>query len=374
MQKKKVLYILSTLKRSGTLNVVFNIIKNLDRDYFEPYILTLSPEPQISMWDDFKGINVHLNTLNLSRIEAYFFAVKKIGNFIKEIKPDIIHTHGFRPDFLVQRYFGQYKQVSTLHNYPLYDYTRLYGNFKGKVLAYLHMDCIKKIDEPIACSRSISEDYQDNNKINIEYIQNGVDAGLFKPVSNELKLELRKKLNLPLDKKIFIGLGKQLKRKNNETIISAFGRQEIPENIEMFFAGEGPEYNNIKELSKNNPKIKLLGNITNVSEYLQASDFFISASLAEGLPNAVMEAMACGLPCILSDIRPHREIFEYNKSAGLFFESKNDQKLAELIKFLVNNENIDYHRKDVRNIIENHLSAEIMSQNYQNLYKKILGV
>ena len=71
---------------------------------------------------------------------------------------------------------------------------------------------------------------------------------------------------------------------------------------------------------------KLIGH---VQEYLGASNYFISASLAEGLPNSVLEAMACGLPCILSNIPPHVEIHEMNKDSSLMFDIKDVKGLRD---------------------------------------------
>ena len=61
----------------------------------------------------------------------------------------------------------------------------------------------------------------------------------------------------------------------------------------------------------------LFGQQPDVHRYLSAADFFVFASRYEGLPLAVLEAMACGLPCLLSDIPPHREIADEGKAAML---------------------------------------------------------
>ena len=65
--------------------------------------------------------------------------------------------------------------------------------------------------------------------------------------------------------------------------------------------------------------IKYLGHIEQPLKYLQASDFLISASVSEGLPNTVLESLACGIPVILSDIEPHREILEEG-NVGIIFD------------------------------------------------------
>lgn len=56
------------------------------------------------------------------------------------------------------------------------------------------------------------------------------------------------------------------------------------------------------------PSVVFHGFVDNVVPWLQASDLFVSASASEGMPLAVLEALSCGLPALLSDIPPHREI------------------------------------------------------------------
>ncbi|WJY17141.1 glycosyltransferase [Pectobacteriaceae bacterium CE90] len=65
--------------------------------------------------------------------------------------------------------------------------------------------------------------------------------------------------------------------------------------------------------------VQFLGQRDNVFPYLVAADFFISPSYNEGLPNTVLEALSCGVHCILSDISPHEELsIEHPEYISLF--------------------------------------------------------
>ena len=79
----------------------------------------------------------------------------------------------------------------------------------------------------------------------------------------------------------------------------------------LLFAGDGPLARACKGLAGGDPRIHFLGQISNVQDYLQVADVFVSAALSEGLPNTVLEAMASGLPTVLSDIPAHREILDF---------------------------------------------------------------
>jgi glycosyltransferase involved in cell wall biosynthesis len=134
--------------------------------------------------------------------------------------------------------------------------------------------------------------------------------------------------------------------------------------------GSGALRQECLNLAAGRTNIRIIGFVDNVRDYLHSADFFVSASLTEGCPNAVMEAMACGLPVILSDILPHREILDYDSRAGLLFSSQNSDSLSNaLSKALA----IDYEEQAsaALDIMANHLNAEVMSAKYQELYTRL---
>jgi len=357
---KKVLYIVSTLKKTGPIIVLANIIKYLDRNKFEPIILTLSPEPNNSMKDHFHDyLDVRIYTLGLSRIQSLFFASNKLKLFFKENNIDIIHSHGFRADSLTSK-LSNIKNIATLHNYPFYDYPMKFGKLKGEWMAMLHLKTIKNQNKiNIACAKTISNEFKQHN-LSLQYIQNGVDTEKFKCLNKDDIYKLKIKLKISSDKKIFITVGSLISRKDMETVIKGFKLFNSDKTSILLIAGEGPEKENLQFISDDN--IVFLGNISNVVEYLQISDCFISASLAEGLPNTVLEAMACGLPTILSDIPSHRELYENEKVE--IFSIKDDIKLSKLLKII----DLAKQKEISLKLINNHFSAKSMSEKYQKIY------
>lgn len=367
----KVMYIVSTLKRSGPIIQLLYIIKNLDRNKFKPKIITLSKEPSDTLKDKFIDLNVDIDSLNLSRVMGLFLSKSKLMNIINKEKPDIIHSHGIRADYLSSYYLEKFPRVSTLHNYPDYDYKMTYGKLKGKLMAIMHFNFLKKIELPIACSKSVSQMLLKNKSFKVDFIQNGVDINKYSAPCDIKKHNLKEKLKIPKDKKIFISVGHLSSRKDPVTIINGFKKSKISKQSHLLFLGDGKLkskcINEIGELSN----IQLVGRVDNVNEYLKTGDYFISSSLAEGLPNTVMESLSSGLPCLLSNIPPHREILEFNDRAGFLFKKGDINDLSQkLDKFL----EVDYEEMSnaARLIIEDNLSAQIMSEKYQNKYVKLI--
>ena len=111
--------------------------------------------------------------------------------------------------------------------------------------------------------------------------------------------------------------------------------------------------------------------VDNVEEYLHASDIYISSSKSEGLPNGVLEAMACGLPLIVSNIPQHTEIIELNKKSGLTYRLGDIDDLKEKINQMLIQDLIAMGNESNKVVIQD-LSAELMSKRYQDIYKEII--
>lgn len=363
---KKILYIVSTLKRSGPTNQLSYIIKYLDKNKFEPVLLTLSLEPsEDSMKTYFvDDLGVRVKTLGLSRIKGLFFAKQYIKKFIKDNNIDLVHSQGIRADGLMSGI--NIPSVATLRNYPYYDYPMKFGKFKGYLMARSHLKAVKnKSNCSIACAKTIAEEFKQNN-LNLGFIQNGVDTEKFFPLSIDQKNKLRKKLGLNLNQRIFITVGSLITRKDMVTVVEGFKKYNDV-NALLLVAGDGIEKVGLEIIA--NSSVRFLGNISNVVEYLQVSDCFISASLAEGLPNTVLEAMSCGLPTILSDIASHLELYEGEK--GNFFKVRDINHLAQLLGVI--SQNIELQKEISLKLVQEKFSADVMSEKYQKVYKEKLN-
>jgi len=97
MDKIKIVYIISTLVKSGPVNVLYNLIKYIDKNRYNVTIITLSPENEKhSRLKEFESLGIKVQSLNLSRLQGYLFGGFKLRQIINKVKPDIIHSHCFR--------------------------------------------------------------------------------------------------------------------------------------------------------------------------------------------------------------------------------------------------------------------------------------
>jgi glycosyltransferase involved in cell wall biosynthesis len=110
-----------------------------------------------------------------------------------------------------------------------------------------------------------------------------------------------------------------------------------------------------------------------VFEYLQGADVFILPSRAEGLSNALLEAMTCGLPVVVSNIPANVNVTEHNKN-GLVFTAGDANSLAGAVSLLLEESGLrERLGKAARQTIENRYSLDFIADCYVSLYRDVLS-
>lgn len=140
------------------------------------------------------------------------------------------------------------------------------------------------------------------------------------------KNEKRKEIGIHADDFVLLSVGELIPRKNHEVVIRAMSvlKQEGQlTNLEYVICGRGTYESELKNLAEELDvagHIHFLGYRTDIAEICNCADLFVFMSHQEGLPVALMEAMACGLPAVCSDIRGNTDLIENNVS-GLITSS-----------------------------------------------------
>lgn len=370
MQKIKVLYIISSLRSCGPVNVLYNIIKYIDRNIFDISIVTLCKVDRDVRKNEFFLLKINIIELEYSRFSMQLYGRNKLKGCINRIKPDVIHSHCFRSTIYLSKFAKYYKTCVTIHNVPHEDYIYHYGKILGWIMQKIYYNAIKSINNRISCSESIKKEI---GKIGVESISivNGIDVFDVKDVNIIEKNNLKKELNLLENKKIMIVVGELITRKNPLFPIEAFKKMQL-EDWQLIFLGDGPLKNQCEKVASGHD-VFFLGRVKKIFKYLLAADVFVSASYAEGMPNAVLEAMMMGVPVLLSDIDSHKEIYNYNNEIGNIFENNNFFDFEKKFKCLINK---DYLARCVaaKKLVREKFAASYMSYIYQKNYIKFLNI
>lgn len=136
-------------------------------------------------------------------------------------------------------------------------------------------------------------------RIPVQVVRPGVDKKRFNIVSNREKVELRKKLNLPESKKIFLFVGRLVKAKGLDFFIRAM--EELPDNCFAVLVGEGDQLTSLLDSIRVNSleeKISYCGRTSRVEDFYKACDVFVMSSTYEPLGQTLLEAIACGMSVV----------------------------------------------------------------------------
>lgn len=366
----KVIYLISrAISSDGPVNQALNILTGLNRiSGVEAILVTLSPELENKSWL-WKFINNGIEVFQLNQPPKNLYkCISILRSYIRDNRVDIVHSSGYRADFVNMHLRNCVTTISTQRSNPK-ECAEEFPKLLHPIINRFHVHIIKKLHSRVACSRSLQKIFRDEEGIDIDCVQNAVNTEYFKPLDSLAKTKLRAELELPISERIFLVLGSLLPRKNNKVIIQAFNDAKISSS-KLIFVGSGSEECYLKDLAGTNPNIIFVGVTNNPLKYLQTADILVSSSLAEGLPNTVLEALSCGLPAILSNINPHKELIN-QPCTGFFFESSSVVDLTAIFKESTNWD-IAQMSKNARNTAENKFSTSILANNYLSIYRKYL--
>jgi len=356
--------VVSTLKESGPVNVVYNIIKGCTENEIEFHIVSISKEPTNNLVNRFLKLSVNYKNLELNRFSSIFKGRNALKKYLITKNINIIHLHGFRPNYLGFLMAKSYKTISTIHNNPYEDYINRYGKILGKIMNFSQDNFFKGMNAVVSVSESNT--ILISTKINKEVItiENGIDTNKFRQSETSRKL-IRNGLGLRDKDLLFISVGHLSYIKNPLFIIDAFKKTKF-KNAKLIFLGDGKLYKNCISRIENDNRVMLLGRKENVTDYFSASDVLISSSITEGMPNAVIEAMSCNNILLLSKIPSHNDILSKG-NIGYSFSINNLDSLKDAI-IKVDRTRSEFKIKELRATAINNFDLTIMSKEYKKLY------
>lgn len=167
----------------------------------------------------------------------------------------------------------------------------------------------------------------------ISVLRNGVDLELFTPGDRN-----KARAELGLSGKTILSVGHLIDRKGHDLVIDAM--RSIPD-ITLLIAGEGEKRSALEAQAKRVgllERVRFLGPVAheNLNKIYRSADMLVLASSREGWPNVLLEAMACGTPCIATNIPGSNEVIG-DPAAGELVEHRSSGAIAEAIKTMIAN-------------------------------------
>jgi glycosyltransferase involved in cell wall biosynthesis len=324
--------------------------------------------PEASGENAVESVNLHL--LRMSRHPILHCDPIRVRRLVKKIEPDILHAHyvsgygllgalsGFRPFILSA--WGSDVLVAARES----QLEKWAARFAVRRADAIHCDADHIIGRLIELGAK-------PEKIKIIYF--GVDTQKFQPIPKSGKLQ--SELGL-FDSPVIISLRSLEPIYDIETLINSIPMvlKEIPE-AKFLVVGGGSQEAKLKEQAKSlgiSQSMKFTGQIPNdeLPGYLNSADIYVSTSLSDaGLASSTAEAMACGLPVIITDFGDNKKWVEDGVN-GFLIPLRNPQLLATRIIQLIRNREVrDKFGRINRQIIVERNDWETEMKKVEKLYE-----
>lgn len=329
--KKRVLHIIQSLDSGGCENMLLRTIPLLT-DEFEHQIITLHRLGELAPRFAEKRIPVTtVHWRGFLDIAGY----KRLLTAVHQFAPSVTITYLFHAD-MVGRLFLQRKMSA-----PVIPFLRTTYNHPKYLIARLMEKATKSlVPRYLANSEAVKDFYVSKigvPKEKITVISNGIDTDYFDSIVPDPNL--RQSLRILPDDFVIICVANFHPNKGHRYLLDAFeATYQKHTNVRLLLIGDGAERNNLERQIVNyqsKENILFLGRRTDVPQLLKISDCFVLPTLFEGMSNAIMEAMASGLPVITTDIPENRFLIKNNIN-GILVKANDAEELSRSISLLKN--------------------------------------
>ncbi|MHA2961924.1 glycosyltransferase family 4 protein [Priestia megaterium] len=317
-------------------------------------------------------IDLVRNPFSMKNIKAY----RQMIDLIKKEEFDAIHCNtpiGGVLGRLCGRKLKVPKVIYTAHGFHFYEGAPPVKSSLFKSVEFLlskYTDAIITMNEE---DRGAALNFQKNKNLNVYYVPGvGVDTSPHILEENE-KRTLRESLGFKSDDIVLISMGDLITRKNYEASIKALSEVSA-KNVHLLVCGKGPKLESlnklVNELDLQN-RVHFLGFRQDVRDLLSIADIFLFTTYQEGLPRSMMEAMAAGLPCIVSDVRGNRDLIEHGKG-GYLYHPTDFRGFSKGIDILSKDENLRRDMKEQNLKIIKEYDVENVKRVMKDIYIKEL--
>jgi glycosyltransferase involved in cell wall biosynthesis len=341
-------------------------------------VLTSAPQPGNQIIRLFDNINIHkvgVHKKNLHfwrRIEIFEWIIKAglyYRKMIKQKKYDFVHSFfGFPTGWFCYRSRSKLPYIISLRGSDVPGKNLRFA-FEYKLLGLIFTAIWKNASALIACSEGLKQRaLRFYPEVKIDVIPNGVDIEKFRPVSEN---RIKKSDIIRL-----ITVGRLSITKRVDILIDAVKiLVEQGKNVKLLIVGGGPLKDSLEKLTTqknltNFIEFKGIVDSEQMPQFYQNSDLYISATMQEGMSNAMLEAMASGLPIITTQCEGIDELIKEN---GIIVKDETADEIAKTISELVmNTGKLESMSRAARKLSEN-FTWKSISEEYLKFYQKILS-
>lgn len=364
-----IIYLVPYLANTGPINVLYNIVKHLDRVRYTPKIVTLDASSKYTNGN--KAIFERLGVEIIEHSYSHWYLQFHVSSIAQDLErrffnsDTLFHAHGYYPT-LILACMKNRRKITTIHSICNQDFVMSKGIVMGHYMSYTFKRALKKMNMNVTISDFMESYYAQDKTLKLTTVYNGVN--LPKSYTDSEKADIKQRLEISSETKVFLYPANVSYLKNQKSIINAL-KQSYRTDFVILFAGKGPAEEEYRILAQDDKRFQFLGFQMDLSPFWAITDFLISASRSEGMPMAVLEAIVQGIPPVLSDIPQHRELLlkVMNGTSTCFILDDNNSMLQTFESVL----DSDINRDKIRQTAQRLYTSEIMSHNYSCVYNSL---
>lgn len=347
----KLFLIIPTLKQGGAERVMSELANQFSqKNTLEVHLVLLA------QGDDFYSVHQKITIHRLGfenrgrvlKVISELLTLRKLRKLLKQHKPDAV--------------------LSFMEKYN--SFTLLSSLFLGlRIFVSDRSNPLKEISKSIERLRKVTYRYATGivaqTQLAKDILEKKVGHKNIRVIPNPVK-EIQRYPHVKREK-IILSVGRLIPEKGHKYLIEAFSKLNNREDWSVIILGDGilrtELEDQIKQLNLQN-QVKLLGAVNNIDQYLAKASIFVFPSISEGFPNALIEAMSAGLPCLSFDCDAGpRDVIE-NKKNGILIEPKNIDELILSLTYLIEKEEIRNQIGEEASKIASKLAKNRISEEY----------
>ncbi|MDH4361612.1 MAG: glycosyltransferase family 4 protein [Nitrospirota bacterium] len=311
-RQSRLLYVVGQLGLGGLERQLYYLLENLDRARYQPSIVVWNLNPDDKYYRDIEELDIPI--YGFPAVWNPLSKLKALRALARQVLPEVIHSYGFHTNFAA--YYAAWGAGSLAIGSLRGDFVRARqegGAFKGALNARWP-DC--HISNSRASVESTDGPFRPKR---VFVVRNALDLKNFKCVSGTFTKR---------DYVAAVGSLLPVKRWDRLLKVARVLKTVVGDDIHFQIAGDGPLRSALEKLAGDlgiSGCVKFLGAVHDIPTFLSGAKFLVHTSESEGCPNAVMEAMACGLPVVAMEAGEIPYLVEAGKTG--FVVSQGDEAM-----------------------------------------------
>ena len=384
MKPVDIALIITDLEPGGAERCLVELATRLDPQRFRPVVYCLGPSPQAgkdSCLQALEAARIAVHCLHARNNWQFFPVVRRLQRLLKAQNPQLVQTFLFHANIagrIAARWAGTPRVVSGIR----------VAQHRGRWRLWLDRLTDRLVDRHVCVSQAVAQFSTQQARLSAEklvVIPNGVDLTRF-PAPTPADLT---QLGIAPGQRVVVYVGRLDRQKGLDWLLdtAACWMPELPD-CDLLLAGDGPERPRLERLVSGTLRVPLAGSTRHVpdtsrihfagwrpdiAEILAASRLLVLPSAWEGMPNAVLEAMASRLPVLAADVEGVRELLGAAAAEQTVCHRDTRAFVAKLARLLQDGDRAAEIGLQNRRRAEQCFTLQAMVAAYETLWESLLA-